>query len=331
MLVLTEMGGGSELPCGGRWCGCCGAATWAPPPVLGIILHQWAVQTLEVPVPVLGLSAAEGARRGQQLLALVRRGPPAEEVGAVRSAEAVSTVAAPVEGRSGVPLVQKDAEEKEWKVVTGKVKGRRGARWDAAQAVADRSAARWAAEMAERCEAESRAAAAGALQRWVRGWLGRRAAAAVRAARDAGRAAQALLAAEAQPGRHARRGKETKGDAKGDDALLDDAILLAAREADELARAAADALVGEVRVAIVPFVVALTAEFGADAVRSALCRLEAAARLEMGGLDSPMEVTSASRGKWVVRFLDGEFVDNTSDWVTVVWRVEDELGSKDAG
>ncbi|CAK0895490.1 unnamed protein product, partial [Prorocentrum cordatum] len=231
------MGGGSELLCGGRWCGCCGAATWAPPPVLGIILHQWAVQTLKTSVPVLGLSSAEGARRRrQQLLALVRRGPPSEEVEAVRASDAASTVAAPEEGRSSAPLKQKDAEAKEWKVVTGKVKCRRGERWDAAQA------------MAEPREAKRRAAAAGALQRWARGLLGRRAAAAVRAARGAavagcaGPTAMALPAAEAQPARHGRRGKKVKEDPKGDDALLGDAIFLAALEADELARAAADAL-----------------------------------------------------------------------------------------
>ncbi|CAK0803818.1 unnamed protein product, partial [Prorocentrum cordatum] len=297
----------------------------------------WAVQTLEASVPVPGLCAAESARRGQQLLALVRRGPPAEEVEAVRTAEAVSSVAALEGGRSGAPLKQKDAEENEWKVVTGEVKGRRGERWDAAQAVADRSVARWAAVLAERREAERRVAAAGTLQCWAPGLLGRRAAAAVRAARGAavagcaGHTAMALPAAVAQPARQGRRGRKAKEDAKGDDALLDDALLLAAREADELARAAADALVGEVRVAIVPYVVALTAEFGADAVTSAFCRLEAAARVAMGGLDSPMEVASASRGEWVVRFLDGEFVDNASDWATVVRRVENVLGSRGAG
>ena len=84
-------------------------------------------------------------------------------------------------------------------------------------------------------------------------------------------------------------------------------------------------------MAVVPFVAALTVAFGADAVKSALCSLEAAAHVAMGGLDRPMEVATASVGDWVVRFLDGEFVDNKGDWKTVVWRVEDGLGSKDAG
>ncbi|CAK0845838.1 unnamed protein product [Prorocentrum cordatum] len=191
-------------------------------------------------------------------------------------------------------------------------------RWDVAQALAERSAARWAAEMADRREAECRAAAAGALQRCARGRLGRREAAAVRSARDAADAGRAgtneghLLAAEALP---VKTGKSCKDQVREEDttavdALLDDAMRLAARE---------------VCVAVVPFVAAGTAEFGTeDALKSALCRLEAAAHVAMGGLDSPMKVASACVGDWVVRFLTG-------DWVTVAWRVEDRLGGKDAG
>lgn len=97
----------------------------------------------------------------------------------------------------------------------------------------------------------------------------------------------------------------------------------ASSSASRAARAAAGTLVREVRVAVVHFVDELTTEFGADAVESALCRLEAAAHVAMGGLDSPMEVASASVADWAMRFLDGEFIDNKEDWAKVAWQVEE--------
>ena len=177
---VMAVAGDIELSDGGFWCQY-GRARWplagaarSAVPMVSLIVHAWADGPAvgSAAAPAGGLTAAEGMRRGQQLLALLQGGAEsaADAVAATTVADDLvqpQVVGAAVAGASGRCGAWHDVRSRR------KHPRQRAERGALAQTTADAAAACWVAQEAESRAQALRCSTATLVQRRVRSWLER--------------------------------------------------------------------------------------------------------------------------------------------------------------
>ena len=193
-------------------------------PLFGVVLHQWAHgQGLAgASLPAERLSAAEGLRRGREILSVLRGQPAAEKNLAeaeVREAdrrqreEALPGVAIVKEKGAGVVAACDAQDEGSWRTVSRR-RSTSASRWDLAQRVAADEAARWDRQ---RMKDDMERWAVTVVQKHIRGHLAR--------SSLGSRAAEASRSPDQAP-----RVREPLDE----DAILDEAVAIAERELEAM-------------------------------------------------------------------------------------------------